>query len=273
MKIDRVEVSGGFLDGLRLNFVDGLNVAHLGERCGKDLGLRAHQIRARGPGNDAGRGMPRPAGKLARYWETALSPSFAPFKENSLCSRGPVLTIPRPCRRPTAMCPRSSSPRTKSRRARALIRPNRRTILDRLMDPAFWNDLSTEDTRARLASLERRLERLRDERESFADRVAKFDGLPELLGSGTVRARGGDQARERGETAAGGDRASGRRTRSGASVRRRLPDRRGALGRLAASGCRESSGEAAAGPAFRAAQRRDHRGYGARASTHCEGVE
>ncbi len=58
---------------------------------------------------------------------------------------------------------------------------SRREILDRLVDPLAWTQFDTHETRAAVASLERRLERLREERDQFVDRAAQLEGLTERL--------------------------------------------------------------------------------------------
>ena len=58
---------------------------------------------------------------------------------------------------------------------------SRREILDRLVDPVVWEELQASPSRAQIASIERRLERLRQDRDSVVERVLASQGLREQL--------------------------------------------------------------------------------------------
>jgi DNA repair ATPase RecN len=179
MKLDRLEVSGGFLDGLRLDFSNGLNVLIGARGAGKTsvlelarfvLGVKAMTAEAEAEAGRQARAV-LGDGTVSLYCSvqgqdlvfTRTGLDDAPTASAAFVYEPPLIV--------------SQS----EIEAIGLDPASRREILDRLIEPLAWNEIGTPEGRSPLASLERRLERLRHERDEFLDHVSRSDGLDAQL--------------------------------------------------------------------------------------------
>jgi ABC-type uncharacterized transport system ATPase subunit len=187
VRIDCLEVSGGFLDGLRLTFDDGLNVLIGARGAGKTSVLELVRFAMGVPAmtNDANIAAEKQA--RAVLGDGTVSVFCSVQTEQLIFSRTGLDDAPS-----TSASYSYTTPLIVSQNeieAIGLDPTSRRIILDRLVDPLAWTQIDTDDSRAAIASLERRLERLRAERDQFFEQAAKLDDLTERL----ARAEGEQQ--------------------------------------------------------------------------------
>ena len=175
MRIDCLEVSGGFLDGLQLPFADGLNVLIGARGAGKTsvLELVRFALGVSAMTSDADAAAQKQA--RAVLGDGTVSVFCSVQNEQLIFSRtglddAPAISASYSYKAPLIVSQNEIE-------AIGLDPSSRRDILDRLIDPLAWTQVDTEDGRAQIASLERRLERLRAERDQFAEQAAKLDDL------------------------------------------------------------------------------------------------
>jgi recombinational DNA repair ATPase RecF len=179
MRLDCLEVSGGFLDGLRLTFSDGLNVLIGPRGAGKTSVLELVRFALGVPAmtTEANRAAAKQAQAVLGDGTVSL---FCSVQGEQLIFRRTGLDD-----EPTASALLHYTPplivSQNEIEAIGLDPSSRREILDRLVDPVAWSELDTEQTRATVASLERRLERLQEERGRFLEQAAQVSGLTEQL--------------------------------------------------------------------------------------------
>jgi chromosome segregation ATPase len=179
MKLDRLEVSGGFLDGLRLPFAPGLNVLIGPRGAGKTSVLELLRFAL---------GIPAMTSEAD---EAAREQAFAVLGDGTVTLYALVQGEPLVFTR-TALdeAPAASAsyqylaPLIVSQseiEAIGLNPTSRREILDRLIDPLAWSEVDLSSPLGEVASLERRIERLREEREEFADKGGRSADLAAAL--------------------------------------------------------------------------------------------
>ncbi len=174
-----MEASGGFLDGLRLTFSDGLNVLIGPRGAGKTSVLELVRFALGVPAmtSDADQAAEKQAHAVLGDGTVSL---FCSVQGEQLVFRRTGLDdAPSPSALVEYTPPLIVS--QNEIEAIGLDPSSRREILDRLIDPVAWAQLDTQEARATVASLERRLERLREERERFLEQAAQVAGLAEQL--------------------------------------------------------------------------------------------
>jgi murein DD-endopeptidase MepM/ murein hydrolase activator NlpD len=179
MRIDRLEVSGGFLDGLKLPFANGLNVLIGARGAGKTSILELIRY---GLGIPA---MTSDAEKAARSQALAVLADGAVSVFCAVGERPLVFTRSGLDEAPAVSAPHAYAPpllvSQNEIEAIGLNPPSRREMLDRLIDADEWRQASLADTPAETATLQRRLESLRQERDELATRAAGADELARQL--------------------------------------------------------------------------------------------
>ncbi len=179
MKIERLEVSGGFLDGLKLPFADGLNVLIGARGAGKTsiLELIRYGLGVPAMTTDAERAARDQAlavladGSVSVFCTVAGRPLL--FTRSGL-DEAPVLSSEHAYAPPLIVSQNEIE-------AIGLNPPSRREMLDRLIDPDKWQRAAGADTPAETATLQRRLESLRQERDELVARSAATDELTNQL--------------------------------------------------------------------------------------------
>ncbi|MGH2499802.1 MAG: AAA family ATPase [Candidatus Limnocylindria bacterium] len=182
MRIERLEVSGGFLDGLRLAFADGLNVLIGARGAGKTSVLELLRFALGVPAMTADADQAAHRQARAVLGDGTVSVLCSVQGEQLIFSRTGLDELPATSAHYEYKAPLIVS--QNEIEAIGLDPASRREILDRLVDPLAWTELDAEDTRATIASLERRLERLRAERDEYVDQAAQLEGLAEQLAQG-----------------------------------------------------------------------------------------
>lgn len=179
VKIERLEVSGGFLDDLRLSFTDGLNVLIGSRGSGKTSVLELVRFAL---------GLPAMTSDAAKAADKQARAVLGDGTVSVFCSvQGEQLILSRTGldEAPTVSASYAYKPplivSQNEIEAIGLDPTSRRDILDRLIDPLAWVEVEVDETRASIASFERRLERLRGERDRFAEQAEQLEGLVELL--------------------------------------------------------------------------------------------
>jgi DNA repair ATPase RecN len=179
MKIDRIEIRGGFLDGLDLAFSDGLNVLIGARGAGKTsvLELLRFALGVRAMTSDAEEAAHKQAravlgdGTVSVFCSVQDQPLI--FSRTGL-DEAPALSGAYSYQPPLIVSQNEIE-------AIGLDPRSRREIVDRLIDPLDWASVAMEDTQAEIASLERRLERLREEKERLFDQAAQLQMLADRL--------------------------------------------------------------------------------------------
>lgn len=179
MKIERLEVEGGFLDGLNLPFADGLNVLVGSRGAGKTSVLEVIRF-------VLGVSAMTPEAEVAAH-KQALA-ILGDGTATLYCSvQGESLIFSRTGLddAPSASAAYSFDPplivSQNEIEAIGLEPASRREILDRLIDPLVWVDVETDDSRGVIASLERRVELLSEERDEFVDRLERKEEVTDAL--------------------------------------------------------------------------------------------
>ncbi len=179
MRIERLEVNGGFLDGLKLPFTDGLNVLIGARGAGKTsiLELIRYAI-----------GVPAMTPDAE---EAARTQALAVLADGSVSVFGTVAGQPLVFTRsglddmPAISATHAYDPplivSQNEIEAIGLSPPSRREMLDRLIDPDEWRQAAVADTPAETATLQRRMESLRQEREQLTARAAAAGELATQL--------------------------------------------------------------------------------------------
>jgi DNA repair exonuclease SbcCD ATPase subunit len=175
MKIDLVEVNGGFLDGLKLQLADGLNVLIGARGAGKTSILELVRF---------GLGVPAMTGDAE---EAARRQAIAVLADGSVSifctAAGQSLVFTRSALddAPAVSVTRAYVPplivSQNEIEAIGLSPPSRRGMLDRLIDADEWRRAAVPDTPAETANVQRRLEAVRQERDDLIARGAAVEGL------------------------------------------------------------------------------------------------
>jgi hypothetical protein len=175
MRLDCLDVGGGFLDGVRLNFSDGLNVLIGPRGAGKTsvlelarfaIGVPAMTPEANRAAVDQARAV-LGDGTVTLY--CSVEGQQLVFRRTTL-DDAPSGSQPFPYAPPLIVSQSEIE-------AIGLDPHGRRDILDRLIDPIAWSEIDASDSRASIATLQRRIERLREERERFVENVGQIAGL------------------------------------------------------------------------------------------------
>jgi energy-coupling factor transporter ATP-binding protein EcfA2 len=179
MRIDRIEVSGGFLDGMGLTFKDGLNVLIGPRGAGKTsiLELLRFALGVNAITPDAEEAAQKQA--RAVLGDGTVSVYTSVQKEPLIFTRTGLDETPSASASFTYNAPLFVS--QNEIEAIGLDPSSRRGILDRLVDPVAWSAVDTAASRAAIASLERRLERLQKERDEFIETAEQSEGLNTAL--------------------------------------------------------------------------------------------
>jgi len=179
VRIDRLEVSGGFLDGLRLPFADGLNVLIGARGAGKTSILELIRY---------GLGIPAltsDAEKAARGQALAVLADGAVAVFCTVGERSLVFTRSGLDEAPAVSASHAYAPplivSQNEIEAIGLNPPSRRDMLDRLIDADQWRQAVSADAPAETATLQRRLESVRQERDELATRAAGAEELARQL--------------------------------------------------------------------------------------------
>jgi ABC-type uncharacterized transport system ATPase subunit len=179
MKIDRLEVSGGFLDGLRLDFADGLNVLIGARGAGKTSVLELIRFALGIPAMTADAERAAHEQALAVLGDGTVTVYTTIRGEQLILSRTGLDDAPAASSsynyRPPLLVSQNEI------EAIGLDPASRRNILDRLIDAVAWSELEAQEDRAEIASLERQLELLRDEQEEYAEKISQGSGLKDAL--------------------------------------------------------------------------------------------
>lgn len=179
MRIDRIEVSGGFLDGLKLSFSEGLNVLIGARGAGKTSVLELVRFALKVPA------MTFDADTAAHKQATAVLADGTVSVYCSVQDEPLVFTRTALDDAPTVSAAYSyAAPLIVSQNeieAIGLDPASRRSILDRLVDPETLAEAGDHDAPAMLASLQGRLDRLRAERDQFLMQVASLGDLADRL--------------------------------------------------------------------------------------------
>ncbi len=179
MRIDRLEVTGGFLDGLRLPFSEGLNVLIGARGAGKTSILELIRFALGVPAmtTDADDAARKQA--LAVLADGSVSVFGTVGDQQLIFVRSGLDDTPR------ISATRAYDPplivSQSEIEAIGLSPPSRREMLDRLIDPDQWRQATLVDTPAETATIQRRLDSLRQEREEFVARTASAEGLASQL--------------------------------------------------------------------------------------------
>ncbi len=179
MRIDRVEVSGGFLDGLKLGFSDGLNVLIGARGAGKTSVLELIRFALGVPAMTADAEAAAQKQALAVLADGTVSVCCSVQGEQLVFTRSALDDAPTLSAAYSYAAPLIVS--QNEIEAIGLDPASRRAILDRLVDPLAWIEAGRDDAPAAIASLQGRLDRLRGERDQFLAQVASLEGLAERL--------------------------------------------------------------------------------------------
>ena len=179
MRIERLEVSGGFLDGLRLDFIRGLNVLIGPRGAGKTSVLELIRFALAVPAMTAEADEDAEAQARAVLGDGTVSLYCEVQGEQLVLSRtglddAPALSANYNYEPPLIVSQSEIE-------AIGLDPASRRGILDRLIDPVERDVLGTQEPRSDIASLQQRVERLSAERDAFLEQSAQLDGLQERL--------------------------------------------------------------------------------------------
>jgi ABC-type branched-subunit amino acid transport system ATPase component len=179
VKLERLEVSGGFLDGLRLPLSAGLSVLIGPRGAGKTsvlelirfaLGVSAMTAEAETAAQRQARAVlgDGTVSVICAVQGEELVFSRTVLDESAAASAPYAYTLP-------LIVSQSEI------EAIGLDPVSRREILDRLTDPLLWTDLDPGAERARLTNLGRRLERARGQRDAFAEQRERLRDLEAQL--------------------------------------------------------------------------------------------
>src|SRR5947209_27620 len=188
VRIDRLEVSGGFLDGLRLSFSSGLTVLIGPRGAGKTsvlellrfgLGVAAMTEEAESAAAQQARAV---------LGDGTVSVFCAVQGEPLVFSRTALDEVPTASADFNYVPPLIVS--QNEIEAIGLNPGSRREILDSLLDPVARSELLDEnDGRARIATVQARLERLRLERTGLLDQGSQVEALAASLAEAEVEQR------------------------------------------------------------------------------------
>lgn len=179
MKIERLEVEGGFLDGLDLPFSDGLNVLIGSRGAGKTSVLEVIRFVLGVPAMTKDAEVAAHQQALAILGDGTATLYCSVQGESVIFSRTGLDDAPSASAAYTFDPPLIVS--QNEIEAIGLEPSSRREILDRLIDPLEWAEVDADDSRGAIASLERRIELLVDERDEFAERLERLDEVNESL--------------------------------------------------------------------------------------------
>jgi ABC-type lipoprotein export system ATPase subunit len=197
MKIDRLEVSGGFLDGLRLDFADGLNVLIGARGAGKTSVLELVRFALSIPAmtTDAERAAHEQA--LAVLGDGTVTVYTTIRGEQLILSRTGLDDAPAASSSYKYIPPLLVS--QNEIEAIGLDPTSRRNILDRLIDPVAWSELETQEHRAEISSLERQLELLREERDEYREKISQGSELKDGLKAAEVEQKALTKTKDKAE--------------------------------------------------------------------------
>lgn len=179
MIIDRVEVRGGFLDGVDLEFARGLNVLIGARGAGKTSVLELLRFALGVPAmtDDAQRDADRQARAVLGDGTVTVFGSLrgeAVVVSRSSLDEAPSLAAPVSVDPPLIVSQNEIE-------GIGLDPASRRAILDRLRDPDERADDGSRPARTAVLRLQRQIEKLRAEREEVRDKIAATDGLEKGL--------------------------------------------------------------------------------------------
>jgi DNA repair exonuclease SbcCD ATPase subunit len=179
VRLDRLEVSGGFLDSLRLSFSDGLSVLIGPRGAGKTsvLELTRFALGVRAMTSDAETAAQQQA--RAVLGDGAVS-VFCTVQGEELVFSRTGLDDSAAVSASFAYTPPLIVSQSEIE-AIGLDPVSRRQILDRLTDPLSRAELEPGEERSRIASLDRRLERVRSQRTAVIEQRDALKGLEERL--------------------------------------------------------------------------------------------
>lgn len=185
MIVDRLEIRGGFLDGVDLQFESGLNVLIGARGAGKTSVLELLRFALGVPAMTADAQRAADAQARAVLGDGTVTVSGSARGEAFVVSRSSLDEAPA-----IATPVQVDSPLIVSQNeieAIGLDPTSRRSILDRLRDPDERADDPTGPARAAVQRLQRQVEKLRVEREEVGDQVAATDGLQQGLAEAEAR--------------------------------------------------------------------------------------
>jgi DNA repair exonuclease SbcCD ATPase subunit len=179
VKIDRLEVNGGFLDGLKLQFADGLNVLIGARGAGKTsiLELIRYGLGVPAMTPDAEDAAHRQA--VAVLADGSVSVFCSASAQSFVFTRSALDDIPVISSTGGYVAPLIVS--QNEIEAIGLSPPSRREMLDRMIDPDDWRKAAVPDTPAETATTQRRLEAVRQERDDLVVRAAAVGELTSQL--------------------------------------------------------------------------------------------
>ncbi len=179
MKLQRLDISGGFLDGLRLPLSNGLSVLIGPRGAGKTSVLELIRFAL---------GVPAMTAEAESAAQRQARAVLGDGTVSVICSvQGEELVFSRTGLDESAAVSATyayTPPLIVSQseiEAIGLDPVSRREILDRLTDPLSRADLDGGEERARIASLGRRMERLRSQRDTVAEQRERLGGLEAQL--------------------------------------------------------------------------------------------
>jgi DNA repair exonuclease SbcCD ATPase subunit len=179
VRLDRLEVSGGFLDGLRLPLSGGLSVLIGPRGSGKTSVLELIRFALGVPAMTAEAEAAAQRQARAVLGDGTVSVICAVQGEELVFSRtgldeGAAVSAPYAYTPPLIVSQSEIE-------AIGLDPASRREILDRLMDPLLRAELEPGEERLRIATLGRLLERVRSQRDAVAEQTKPLQGLEEQL--------------------------------------------------------------------------------------------
>lgn len=191
MRIDRLEVAGGFLDGLEVDFEDGLNVLVGARGAGKTSVIELIRFALAIPAKTEA------AAEDARKQAVAVLGDGTAAVYCSAAGRQTVFSRTGLDEMPTASSAYSSGiPLIVSQNeieAIGLDPSSRREILDRLVDPLLAED-GAGSSRSEVAATERRLETHREERDEVAEATEREGDLASTLSAAEKKQKAGAAA-------------------------------------------------------------------------------
>jgi DNA repair exonuclease SbcCD ATPase subunit len=179
MRIERLEVNGGFLDGLKLPFTDGLNVLIGARGAGKTSILELIRYALGVPAMTADAEDAARTQALAVLADGSVSVFCTVADEPLIFTRSGLDDAPAVSTSHAYDPPLIVS--QNEIEAIGLSPPGRREMLDHLIDPDEWRQAAVADTPAETATLQRRLESIRQEREQLTARAASAGELATQL--------------------------------------------------------------------------------------------